>query len=72
MPSCSDESRISGLSLRQAALVAGITYLLNPVTFSEAYVMPRLISATELIFMVWLLGWGWRMREPEFLTKERP
>jgi hypothetical protein len=30
--------------LRQAALVAGIAYLLNPVTFAEAYVMPRLIS----------------------------
>lgn len=34
-----------GLSLKQAALVAGFTYLLNPVTFAEAYVMPRLISA---------------------------
>ena len=34
-----------GLSLRQAALVAGLTYLLNPVTFAEAYAMPRLIVA---------------------------
>jgi hypothetical protein len=33
------------LSLKQAALVAGFTYLLNPVTFAEAYVMPRLIAA---------------------------
>ena len=45
MPSFNDESRTCGLSLRQAALVAGLTYLLNPVTFAEAYVMPRLISA---------------------------
>ena len=44
MSSCNDENRTSGLSLRQAALVAGLTYLLNPVTFAEAYVMPRLIS----------------------------
>ena len=34
-----------GLSLRQAALVAGFTYLLNPVTFAEGYVMSRLLSA---------------------------
>ena len=34
-----------GLSLKQAALVAGFTYLLNPVTFAEAYVMPKLVSA---------------------------
>ncbi len=34
-----------GLSLKQAALVAGFTYLLNPVTFAEAYVMPRLVAA---------------------------
>ncbi len=45
MPLCNDDIRTSGLSLRQAALVAGLTYLLNPVTFAEAYVMPRLISA---------------------------
>ncbi len=34
-----------GLGLKQAALIAGFTYLLNPVTFAEAYVMPRLMSA---------------------------
>lgn len=45
MPSSNDENSTSGLSLRQAALVAGLTYLLNPVTFSEAYAMPRLVSA---------------------------
>ena len=35
-------SRVAGLSLRQAALVAGLAYLLNPVTFAELYAMPRL------------------------------
>jgi hypothetical protein len=38
-------NRVSGLTLRQAALIAGITYLLNPVTFAEAYAMPRLVVA---------------------------
>ncbi len=45
MSCCNDENRTSGLNLRQAALIAGLTYLLNPVTFAEAYVMPRLLSA---------------------------
>ncbi len=35
-------SLISGISLRQAAVIAGFAYLLNPVTFSEFYAMPRL------------------------------
>ena len=39
----------SGLSLTQAALIAGLTYLLNPVTFAEAYGMPRLISTDPVV-----------------------
>jgi Domain of unknown function (DUF4386) len=35
-------SRNEGLTLRQAALVAGISYLLMPVTFAEFYVFPKL------------------------------
>lgn len=35
--------KVSGLTLRQAAFVSGLTYLLNPVTFAEYYVMPRLV-----------------------------
>ena len=31
----------------------------------------KAVFAAELIFMVWLLGWGWAMQEPEFLTEER-
>ena len=45
MQSSEDAIWTRGLSLNHAALVAGLTYLLNPVTFAEAYVMPRLISA---------------------------
>ena len=45
MPSSWCAIRTRGLSLKQAALVAGFTYLLNPVTFAEAYAMPRLVSA---------------------------
>lgn len=45
MQSSEDAISTPGLSLKQAALVAGLTYLLNPVTFAEAYVMPRLVSA---------------------------
>ena len=37
--------RVRGLSLRHAALVSGLAYLLNPVTFAEYYAMPRLVSA---------------------------
>ena len=32
---------LSGISLRQAAVITGVTYLLNPVTFAEFYAMPR-------------------------------
>lgn len=45
MQSSQDAIWTRGLSLKQAALVAAFTYVLNPVTFAEVYVMPRLISA---------------------------
>lgn len=45
MQSSNDDSWTRGLSLKQAALVAGFTCLLNPVTFAEAYAIPRLTSA---------------------------
>src|SRR5690348_14189671 len=32
---------LRGISLRQAAVIAGIAYLSNPVTFAEFYAMPR-------------------------------
>lgn len=34
---------VSGLTLRQAALLSGLAYLLNPVTFAEYFAMPRLV-----------------------------
>jgi len=34
-----------GLSLRRAALIAGISYLLMPVTFAEFFVFPKLLVA---------------------------
>jgi hypothetical protein len=37
------DTRVSGLTLRQAALIAGLAYLLNPVGFAEYYAMPRLV-----------------------------
>jgi hypothetical protein len=38
------QALVSGITLRQAALITGLTYLLNPVTFAEGYAMPRLIA----------------------------
>ena len=38
--------RVSGLSLRQAAFITGITYLLNPVPFAEFYAMPHLSGSS--------------------------
>ena len=36
---------VKPIGLRQAALIAGIAYLLNPVTFAEVYAMPRLVTS---------------------------
>lgn len=35
---------LSGISLRQAAVIAGVAYLLNPVPFAEFYAMPHLVT----------------------------
>ena len=40
--------KIAGLSLRQAALVAGIAYLLFPVAFAEFYVFPKLLVHEDI------------------------
>jgi len=37
---------ISGISLREAAVIAGLAYLLNPVTFAEYNAMPRLVVSS--------------------------
>ena len=42
MSSVHQPGRNEGMTLRQAALVVGLTYLLNPVTYAE-YVYPKLV-----------------------------
>jgi hypothetical protein len=44
VPTSDAKGLVTGLSLRQAAVVTGITYLLNPVTFAEGYAMPRIVA----------------------------
>jgi hypothetical protein len=36
-------SNHDGMTLSQAALVAGITYVLNPVSYAEASIFPKLV-----------------------------
>ena len=42
MSSANHANRNEGLTLRQAALIAGFSYLLMPVTFAEFHVFPKL------------------------------
>ena len=37
--------RSEGISLRAAALIAGLAYLLSPVTYAEFTIMPKLVVA---------------------------
>ena len=39
---------IAGLSLRRAAVITGLAYLLNPVSFAQFYAMPRLAASSGL------------------------
>ena len=55
--------------------VAGWAWVVDSVAI---YLVPephlsflKMIFAAELIFMVWLLGWGWRIREPQSVAEER-
>ena len=36
-------NRYQGMTLRQAALVAGFAYLLNPVSYAESSIYPKLV-----------------------------
>ncbi|HEV2111900.1 MAG TPA: DUF4386 domain-containing protein [Gammaproteobacteria bacterium] len=47
MNTANPAGRIEGMSLRQAALTAGIAYLLMPVSFAEFYIFPRLLVAGD-------------------------
>jgi hypothetical protein len=37
----------NGVTLRQAALVAGFAYLLNPVSYAEFSIYPKLVAANN-------------------------
>jgi Domain of unknown function (DUF4386) len=41
-----------GVTLRQAALVAGFTYLLNPVSYAEFSIYPKLVAANNAALTV--------------------
>jgi hypothetical protein len=41
-------SNRDGMTLRQAALVAGFAYLFNPVSYAEASIMPKLVIAGNI------------------------
>lgn len=41
-------ARTEGLTLRQAALIAGFAYLLNPVSYAEFSIYPRLVVADNV------------------------
>jgi hypothetical protein len=40
-------NRYEGITLRQAALVAGVAYLLNPVSYAEFSIYPKLVAAND-------------------------
>lgn len=48
MNSPSRGNRGEGLTLRQAALIAGFGYLLGPVTYAEFSIYPKLVVATNI------------------------
>lgn len=41
-------NRVEGLTLRQAALIAGFAYLLGPVTYAEFTIWPKLLVAGNI------------------------
>jgi len=41
-------SKVAGLTLRQAALIAGLGYLLNPVPYAEFALYPRLVISGHI------------------------
>ena len=48
MNSTSPANRGEGLTLRQAALIAGFGYLLGPVTYAEFSIYPKLVIPTNI------------------------
>jgi hypothetical protein len=48
MSSTSQANRGEGLTLRQAALIAGFGYLLGPVTYAEFSICPKLVIPSNI------------------------
>jgi Domain of unknown function (DUF4386) len=48
MSSVNTANRVAGLSLRQAAVIAGLGYLLNPVSYAEFSLYPKLVIAGNI------------------------
>ena len=48
MSSNTPANRYEGITMRQAALVAGFAYLLNPVSYSEFSIYPKLVVASNV------------------------
>ncbi len=42
-------NRYEGITLRQAALIAGVAYLLNPVSYAEFSIYPKLVAANDAV-----------------------
>jgi hypothetical protein len=54
-------NRVAGLTLRKAALVAGFAYLLNPVSYAEFSIYPKLVIAGSIEQTV-RHGFNWCMQ----------
>lgn len=48
MNSTTAKNRGEGLTLRQAALIAGFAYLLGPITYAEFAIYPKLVIAANI------------------------
>jgi hypothetical protein len=48
MNSANSATRDEGLTLRQAALIAGFGYLLSPVTYAEFSIYPELVISGNI------------------------
>jgi hypothetical protein len=51
MNSTNPTNRGEGLTLRQAALIAGFGYLLGPVTYAEFSIYPKLVIPVSIVYV---------------------
>ena len=50
--SASSVSHVEGISLRQAAIIAGVAYLLNPITYAEFNLYPKIVIPGNIALTV--------------------